>query len=113
MRTPTKITVVAHKDRIVPIPPSILRAPTAAQVKILGADTLPKGRELHPHELAGKVTIEVTSPIAAQYLRRAINRGDLVVAEPDPPAAVDPPAAAPAPSSSPAAPASTVTTAKG
>lgn len=111
MRHPTTITVVAHKDRIVPIPPSILRAPTTAQVQILGAEQLPKGRDLHPHELAGKVTIQVTTPSAAQYLRRALGRGDLVAVEPDPPAA---PSSAPAPSSSPAVvQASPITTAKG
>ena len=113
MRHPTTITVVAHKDRIVPIPPSILRAPTTAQVQIIGADALPKGRELHPHELAGKVTIAVTSPVAAQYIRRALGRGDLVDVEPDPPAAPSAPTAPIDPPTAPAAPASTVTTAKG
>ncbi len=104
MRHPTTITVVAHKDRIVPIPPSILRAPTTAQIQILGADQVPKGRELHPHELAGEVTIEVTTPSTAQYLRRSIGRGDLVVVEPAKVAPSSPPAPRPAPP---------VTTAKG
>lgn len=111
MRLPTTITVTAHPDRIVPIPSTILRAPTTAQVQIIGANVIPKGRELHPHELAGNVTIEVTTPIAAQYIRRAIGRGDLVAVEPAPPAPPSSPAAAS--SSSPAAPASTVTIAKG
>ena len=80
---PTSITVVAHPDRIVPIPAAALRSPTGAQCKILGAAFTPE----HPHELAGKVTLDLATAEVAQYVRRRINAGDLVVTKPDPPAA--------------------------
>jgi hypothetical protein len=92
---PTTITVVAHPDRLVPIPTSLLRSPTGAQVKILGANLT----ATHAHELTGKVTLDTSSPEVARYVRGLIAAGDLVAVAPDPA-----PAAAPLPSLAPTSP---------
>ena len=75
---PATITVIAHPDRIVPIPAVVRRSSTGAPCRLLGATH----KATHAHELEGAITLDLADGEVASWARRRINVGDLVAVAP-------------------------------